>query len=79
MPELRDLQRELKTGYQTLYVGVRDYPAMMSPSTAQTRQREAGRGTGLRRASRGGAGGRRRAPLPARYGGCDAGCCVRWS
>lgn len=35
MPELRDLQRELKTGYQTLYVGVRDYPVMMSPSTAR--------------------------------------------
>ncbi len=26
MPELRELQRELKVGYQTLYVGVRDYP-----------------------------------------------------
>ncbi len=32
---LRDLQRELKAGYQTLYVGVRDYPVMMSPITAR--------------------------------------------
>ncbi|VTR94295.1 Extracellular solute-binding protein family 5 OS=Thermoanaerobacter italicus (strain DSM 9252 / Ab9) GN=Thit_0815 PE=4 SV=1: SBP_bac_5 [Gemmata massiliana] len=31
----RDLQRELKTGYQTLYVGVRQYPELMSPSTAR--------------------------------------------
>ena len=35
LPGLRDMQRELKAGYQTLYVGVRDYPVMMSPSTAR--------------------------------------------
>ena len=35
IPGLRDLQRELKAGYQTLYVGVRDYPVMMSPMTAR--------------------------------------------
>ncbi|MBP3954509.1 hypothetical protein J8F10_04325 [Gemmata sp. G18] len=35
IPGARDLQRELKTGYQTLYVGVRQYPELMSPSTAR--------------------------------------------
>ncbi len=35
LPGLRDMQRELKAGYQTLYVGVRDYPQMMSPATAR--------------------------------------------
>ncbi len=35
LPGARDLQRELKTGYQTLYVGVRQYPELMSPSTAR--------------------------------------------
>jgi ABC-type transport system substrate-binding protein len=29
------MQRELKAGYQTLYVGVRDYPVNMSPITAR--------------------------------------------
>jgi ABC-type oligopeptide transport system substrate-binding subunit len=32
---LRDLQRELKAGYQTLYVGVRDFPVTMSPVLAR--------------------------------------------
>jgi peptide/nickel transport system substrate-binding protein len=35
IPGLRDMQRELKAGYQTLYVGVRDYPVMLSPATAR--------------------------------------------
>ena len=35
IPGLRDMQRDLKAGYQTLYVGVRDYPVMMSPMTAR--------------------------------------------
>jgi len=35
LPGLRDMQRELKAGYQTLYVGVRDYPVTMSPITAR--------------------------------------------
>ncbi len=35
LPGLREMQRELKAGYQTLYVGVRDYPVMMSPITAR--------------------------------------------
>ena len=33
---LREMQRELKAGYQTLYVGVREYPTKMSPITART-------------------------------------------
>ncbi|MBM3982394.1 MAG: hypothetical protein FJ304_19420 [Planctomycetes bacterium] len=32
---LREMQRELKAGYQTLYVGVRQYPVNMSPVTAR--------------------------------------------
>ncbi|MBY0457372.1 MAG: hypothetical protein K2V38_08550, partial [Gemmataceae bacterium] len=32
---VRELQRELKIGYQTLYVGVRDFPEQMSPGTAR--------------------------------------------
>ena len=35
LPGVRDLQRELKLGYQTLYVGVRHYPEQMSPITAR--------------------------------------------
>jgi ABC-type transport system substrate-binding protein len=35
LPGLRDVQRELKAGYQTLYVGVRDYPEQMSPAMAR--------------------------------------------
>ena len=35
IPDLRDMQRELKAGYQTLYVGVREYPLLMSPITAR--------------------------------------------
>lgn len=35
LPGLREMQRELKAGYQTLYVGVRDYPEMMSPAAAR--------------------------------------------
>lgn len=35
LPGLREMQRELKAGYQTLYVGVREYPMMMSPITAR--------------------------------------------
>jgi ABC-type transport system substrate-binding protein len=37
-PELdgvRDLQRELRTGYHVLYVGVRQYPQNMSPAAAR--------------------------------------------
>jgi ABC-type transport system substrate-binding protein len=34
-PGLREMQRELRAGYQTLYVGVREYPVMMSPNTAR--------------------------------------------
>ncbi len=36
IPGLRDMQRELRAGYQTLYVGVRQYPQNMSPATART-------------------------------------------
>jgi ABC-type transport system substrate-binding protein len=36
VPGLRDMQRELKAGYQTLYVGVRQYPQNLSPITART-------------------------------------------
>lgn len=35
LPELREMLRELKSGYQTLYVGVREYPVWMSPMTAR--------------------------------------------
>ncbi|HEY1188981.1 MAG TPA: ABC transporter substrate-binding protein [Gemmata sp.] len=35
LPGVRDMQRELKTGYQTLYVGVRQFPEAMSPGTAR--------------------------------------------
>lgn len=35
LPGVRDMQRELKTGYQTLFVGVRQFPEAMSPSTAR--------------------------------------------
>lgn len=35
IPGLREMQRELKAGYQTLYVGVREYPVKMSPITAR--------------------------------------------
>ena len=35
IPGARDMQRELKTGYQTLYVGVRHYPEAMSPLAAR--------------------------------------------
>ncbi len=35
LPGLREMQRELKAGYQTLYVGVRQYPTNMSPVTAR--------------------------------------------
>lgn len=36
LPGLRDMQRELKAGYQTLYVGARVWPQTMSPMTART-------------------------------------------
>lgn len=35
IPGAREMQRELKTGYQTLYVGVRQYPQFMSPVLAR--------------------------------------------
>lgn len=35
IPGVREMQRELKAGYQTLYVGVRDFPRYMSPITAR--------------------------------------------
>ncbi|MCS6865593.1 MAG: ABC transporter substrate-binding protein [Gemmataceae bacterium] len=35
LPELREMLRELKSGYQTLSVGVREYPVWMSPMTAR--------------------------------------------
>ncbi len=35
IPGAREMQRELKTGYQTLYVGVRQYPELMSPMLAR--------------------------------------------
>jgi ABC-type transport system substrate-binding protein len=35
IPGLREMQREMKAGYQTLYVGVREFPHKMSPITAR--------------------------------------------
>lgn len=35
LPGVREMQRELKAGYQTLYVGVREFPRTMSPVTAR--------------------------------------------
>lgn len=35
IPGVRELQRELKAGYQTLYVGVRHFPKLMTPITAR--------------------------------------------
>ncbi|MBN9122137.1 MAG: hypothetical protein J0I06_23850 [Planctomycetes bacterium] len=35
IPGVREMQRELKAGYQTLYVGVRDFPRNMTPITAR--------------------------------------------
>jgi len=35
VPGVREMQRELKAGYQTLFVGVRQFPQKMSPNTAR--------------------------------------------